>query len=114
MARIFRAKKTTGMLKATGFIIVVVLLVALIYLSIGNLGATQEERQLKLAQDAITNAAVQCYALESHFPPSLEYLADNYGLTLDTDKYVYHYKTIGSNMVPEIQVFLKDSDEGGR
>ena len=105
MTRIFRPRKTSEALKVTGFIAVVIVLVVLIYIGLGNLSNTQQEKQLEIARDAIIKAAVQCYALESQFPPSLQHLVDNYGLTLDEEKFIYHYRTIGSNMVPEIKVF---------
>ena len=103
--RIFRAKRTSETLKVTGFIAAVIVLLIIIYIGLGNIGATQEEKQLEIARDAIVKAAVQCYALESQFPSSLQYLVDNYGLTLDEDKFIYHYNIIGSNLVPNIQVF---------
>ena len=105
MRRVFRAKRTSETLKVAGFIAAVIALVILIYIGLGNLGTTQQEKQLEIARDAIIKAAVQCYALESQFPPSLQHLVDNYGLTLDEEKFIYHYRTIGSNMVPEIKVF---------
>lgn len=105
MRRVFRAGKTSETLKVTGFIAAVIVLIILIYIGLGNLGTTQQEKQLEIAKDAIVKAAVQCYALESQFPPSLQYLVDNYGLTLDEDKFIYHYSAIGSNLVPNIQVF---------
>ena len=105
MRRVFRAKKTSETLKVTGFIAAVIALVILIYIGLGNLGTTQQEKQLEIARDAVIKAAVQCYALESQFPPSLQHLVDNYGLTLDENKFIYHYSAIGSNMVPNIQVF---------
>ena len=114
MARVFREKRTKGTIKTVAFVAVVISAVLLIQIGIGNLSSTQEEKQIEIARDAIVKAAVQCYALESHFPPSLQYLVDNYGLTLDTDKYVYHYKTIGSNMVPEIQIFPINVRAGSR
>ena len=103
--RVFRVKRASEALKVVGFLVVVAALVLLVYIGIGHLGQTQEERQLEIARDAIITAAVQCYALESQFPPSLDYLVDNYGLTLDESKYIYHYRTIGSNMAPDIRVF---------
>ena len=112
--RVFRAKKTMGAVKAVLFVAVVIIVVILVYICIGNISATQEEKQLEIMQDAIVKAAVQCYALESQFPPSLQYLADNYGLTLDEEKYVYHYRAIGSNMMPEIRVFPRTAGGGGR
>ena len=114
MGRVFRAKKTSETLKVTGFIAAVVALVILVYIGLGNLSSTQEEKQLEIARDAIVKAAVQCYALESQFPGSLQYLVDNYGLTLDESKYIYHYRTIGSNMVPEIKVFPNIPRGGGK
>ena len=105
MRRVFRARKTSETIKVVGFIAAVIAIVILIYIGLGNLGTTQQEKQLQIAKDAIVRAAVQCYALESQFPPSLQHLVDNYGLTLDEDKFIYHYQAIGSNMVPNIQVF---------
>jgi len=105
MRRVFRARKTSETLKVVVFIAIVIVAVIFVYIGLGNLGTTQQEKQLAIARDAIIRAAVQCYALESQFPPSLQHLVDNYGLTLDEDKFIYHYQAIGSNMVPNIQVF---------
>ena len=112
--RIFRARKTSETLKVTGFVAAVVVLVILIYMGLGNIGSTQEEQQLEIARDAIIKAAGQCYALESQFPSSLQYLADNYGVTIDEEKFIYHYNVIGSNLVPNIQVFPNTSRGGSR
>ena len=105
--RVFRPKRSSEALKVVGIIAIIVVLIIGIYYGLGNLTNTQDEKQMEIAQDAIMRAAVQCYALESQYPASLSYLVDNYGLSLDESKYVYHYRTIGSNMVPEIKVFPK-------
>lgn len=63
---------------------------------------------LKTTKDAIFRAAVACYAIEGFFPPNDEYLRENYGLIIN-DKYIIHYYTYGSNVMPEIDVFLKTS-----
>ena len=110
--RVFRAKRISEGTRAVGFIIIVITLVLFVYIGLGNLGSTQEQRQLEIAQDAIIRAAVQCYSLESQFPTSLQYLVDNYGLTIDEDKFVYHYRAIGSNMVPEVKVFPRNTNTG--
>ena len=95
------------------FVVVVVVAIFLVFVGLGSLSSTQSDKQLDIARDAIMKAAVQCYALESQFPPSLQYLVDNYGLTLDETKFIYHYRVIGSNMVPEIQVFPVNASTGG-
>ena len=112
--RVFRTNRKSEALRVICFLAVVSALVVLVYIGIGNLGATQEERQLEIAQDAIVRAAVQCYALESRFPSSLDYLVDNYGLTLDESKYIYHYRVDGSNFVPHIRVIPLDTAGRGR
>ncbi|GHU67848.1 hypothetical protein AGMMS49983_19670 [Clostridia bacterium] len=111
--RVFKEKKSSGVVKTAGFVAAVIIILILIYWALGSLGTTQEEKQIEIAQDAIVKAAVQCYALESRYPTGLKYLEDNYGLTLDTDKYIYHYRTIGSNMVPEVRVYSKSGSTGG-
>jgi hypothetical protein len=111
--RVFKEKKSSGAAKVVAFVVCVIVLVVLIYYALGSLASTQEEKQIEITQDAIIKAAVQCYALESRYPTGLKYLEDNYGLTLDESKYIYHYRTIGSNMVPEVKVYLKSGSTGG-
>ena len=105
MTRVFRAKRTSETLKMAVFIAVAVVLVILVYAALGSINKTQQDKHLEMVQDAVTRAVVQCYALESEYPPSLEYLAENYGLTLDREKFIYHYRTFGSNLAPEVRVF---------
>ena len=105
MIRVFRPRKGAGVLKAILFIAIVIVCIALILMGLGRLGSTQDARQSQVAYDAIVKATVQCYALESRYPPSLKYLEDNYGLVLDHQKYVYDYRPIGENLMPQIHVF---------
>ena len=100
-------------MKLVGFIAIVAILIVLTNIGLADLNRVQDKNQLEVVQDAIMKAAVQCYALESQYPSSLQYLVDNYGITLDESKYVYHYRTIGSNMAPEIKVFPVTPGGGG-
>ena len=36
---------------------------------------------------AIRQASVQCYAIEGLYPPSVEYLEENYGIQIDRERY---------------------------
>ena len=67
--------------------------------------ATQQ--QAENVREVLKKAAVQCFALEGSYPPDLEYLAENYDIVLDTDKYFYYYEIAGSNLVPNIRVIIK-------
>ena len=111
MARVFRPKEKGAKAKKIIFAIVLVAIIALVYWGIEHFGANHDDRQMQIAHDAIIKASVQCYALEAQFPPSLDYLVENYGITLDREKYIYHYQSIGANMVPEIVIFANNSVE---
>lgn len=110
--RVFRARRTSETLKIVSFVVIAVILVILVYIGIGNFGSAHEQRQLEIARDAVVRAAVQCYALESRFPSSLQYLVDNYGLTIDETKYIYYYRAEGSNFIPRIEIFPINKTEG--
>ena len=58
-------------------------------------------------EEAVRKTSLECYALEGSFPPSIEYLKDNYGLIVNNDAYFYHYQANGSNMPPDIRVMKK-------
>lgn len=53
---------------------------------------------------AITRACVQCYAIEGRYPPSMEYLAQRYGVQIDESQYYVFYSGFASNLMPDITV----------
>lgn len=71
----------------------------------GGMEKKFESADVKFAEDTVRKYAVQCYALEGTYPENLKYLTDNYTLTLNKEKYIYHYNYIGANIMPEISVF---------
>jgi hypothetical protein len=105
MARVFRQKRKTDAVRTVLIAVVIIAVLFALWHGIGSLGAGNSERELGFAKDAVVRATVQCYALEGRYPQSLEYLAETYGLTLDEDKFVYYYRVIGENLMPEIKVF---------
>lgn len=81
----------------------------IIFAAVGliNSGKSMRSRQLKTVTQAVDVAVNECYALEGSYPPSLEYLHENYGLVLDTQHYIYDYSVFASNIPPEIHVLAK-------
>lgn len=53
---------------------------------------------------AITRASVECYAIEGRYPPSVDYLVENYGIQIDESRYFVFYSGFASNIMPEITV----------
>lgn len=84
-----------------------VLLISYLYFSAENVHKSKESENLNILSDAIRRSAVQCYAIEGFYPPNIEFLENNYGLVVDHDKYVVSYNVFASNIMPDIDVYLK-------
>ncbi len=94
----------------TGLVIAiatVILALVVLAMAMTGLGRQNDLESRRITAAAIDRAARQCYALEGAYPPTLEYLEDNYGLVLDHDRYHYLYEVIGSNIHPIIEVLDK-------
>ncbi len=65
-----------------------------------------EQRRIR-TQEAIQRALNLCYAQEGFYPARLDYLIKNYGIIVSSDAYFVYYKTIGSNIRPDVSVFSK-------
>ncbi|MGB7595781.1 MAG: hypothetical protein WBL80_09505 [Erysipelotrichaceae bacterium] len=65
-----------------------------------------EERRIR-TQEAIQRALNLCYAQEGFYPARLDYLIEHYGIIISSDNYYVYYKTIGSNIRPDVTVFRK-------
>ena len=77
--------------------------------SLGFLNRTGQRSQETLRK-AITRACIQCYAIEGRYPPSVEYLEENYGIQIDHDKYNVFYDGFASNIMPEITVIQVEQE----
>jgi hypothetical protein len=96
---------------AFGNILAIVLFVgimALFIIGVNAIAQTGEQEQLEAVQSAILKAVIQCYALEGQYPPNLDYLTGNYGLSIDREKFIVYYVYIASNLMPEITVLPRD------
>jgi hypothetical protein len=105
MVRVFREKRSYWSLKLVIFVAVCAAILALVVTGASSLEDSSRTEGVKVDREAFIRAAVQCYALEGRYPPDVDYLEENYGLTLDRDKYVYHYRPVGENMMPQIELF---------
>lgn len=70
--------------------------------------AAQTER-LEAVKRSVENDITLCYSLEGTYPESLAYLAENYGLNYDSDRYIVHYECFAANIRPSVTVVEKES-----
>ncbi|MGP1568464.1 MAG: hypothetical protein ACTTHM_07085 [Peptoanaerobacter stomatis] len=99
--------KKIGLLLA----IIVIGYISMYISSIDKFWENGQEDTNTAIEDAIRKSALECYALEGSFPPSVDYLRKNYGLIVNEDAYFYHYQVTASNMIPDIKVVKRWSNE---
>lgn len=58
----------------------------------------------------VMDSALQCYVVEGAYPPSLKYLEENYGLTLNKEDYYIHYEIFAENVPPDVRVTYRMKD----
>ena len=90
--------------------VVLVLVLFIVFLSaLGNLKQGYSEEGRQQLEDALRRAAVACYAAEGFYPPTLDYLVQNYGIQINEDRYTVFYEVFAENLMPEITVLEKES-----
>jgi hypothetical protein len=90
------------MKKRNVLLVLAVLLCFLLALGQLKQGADAQGRQQ--LEDALSRAAVACYAAEGFYPPDVAYMEQHYGLQYDRSAYQVHYEVFASNLMPDITV----------
>lgn len=84
---------------------VAVLAAALLFSSaLHEMNTDRASHDAEKLHEALTRAAVSCYAVEGAYPPNVEYLVENYRVQIDTDRYAVKYELYASNLMPSITV----------
>ena len=73
-----------------------------------KMGSGQQAESLKQLDASIRKATMTCYATEGVYPPSVQYLKENYGIQIDEDRYSVFYEIEGANLMPSITVMEND------
>lgn len=83
------------------------LVILIFILGINSISETTVTKQKESLETAINRNIIHCYAVEGFYPPSLEYMEENYGLTYDKDLFFVDYQPIGSNIRPDVTILVK-------
>ena len=98
-------EKPRGQFRSLIFAIVVFVLIAAFFLfSLFSTQRRSDARETELVHAALQRAIVTCYAVEGQYPPSLSYLYDHYGVSVDESRYAVFYDAFASNVMPSVQV----------
>jgi hypothetical protein len=85
-------------------IIVFFCLFIFVFLGVGGISASSDQQSRQILTDALKRATVQCYAIEGMYPPDIQYLEDNYGISYDHKRFIVHYEVFAANILPDIIV----------
>ena len=88
--------------------VVALVMVLWFFSAISQVRLGQKVEGAEILEQTIRKAAVTCYATEGIYPPSLEYLVDNYGVLIQEDRYQVFYDGFAENLMPEISVVEKN------
>lgn len=95
-----------------GIAVAAIMLVAALSVALwGSLGVIDVQTASQGAhtlRDSIRDAAVQCYAIEGQYPSSVEYLEENYGISVNHDDYDIIYEVYAENVPPTVEVRVRD------
>lgn len=85
-------------------------IVAVISFGMTNMQQRSSAQQTRLLKDALRRASVSCYAVEGRYPPTLEYIKDNYGVVVNDDKFIVRYVAFAENIMPTIRVLERGKE----
>ncbi|MDR2615882.1 MAG: hypothetical protein LBC28_04815 [Oscillospiraceae bacterium] len=107
-------KTALGALKTHGIGLGLFIAIAAIILSgLSSAEKAGAEEQTELLRDSISRAVVSCYALEGGYPESLQYLVEHYNVRIDESKFIVYYTIFASNIMPDIDIIVRDGADGG-
>ena len=94
----------TGLLKGVLMPAVVVAVVVFFASALNSLDSGRESESMRQLEEALRRGCVACFAAEGVYPPTLDYLEDNYGIQIDENKYAVFYDIYAENLMPDITV----------
>ncbi len=88
-------------------IAVMVLAVFCLYKGVQKMEKGQQAESVKQLDSSIRKAVLTCYATEGVYPPTVDYLKQNYGIQIDEERFAVFYEVFGDNIMPEITIVEK-------
>ena len=92
-------------------ILLTICLAVFVLIGATNLQQGQQKEDQRQLEKALQRTAVACYAVEGVYPPDVAYMREHYGLTYDESRYVVHYELIASNIMPAIDVMVRNHEK---
>ena len=102
--RVTPARKAGRILAVLVAVTVILLLGVLLFT---RMDLDMNRQAVESLRNSVTEACVQCYAIEGTYPVSISYLEQNYGIRYDASKYLVSLSSGSKNELPAVQITLR-------
>lgn len=90
------------------FSVALFLFIFLVFLlGIAKVSKKTAEQQAASLEQAISRSIAHCYATEGHYPESLSYIQEHYGISYNPDEFFVDYQVLGENIFPDVTIIEK-------
>lgn len=77
---------------------------AVIWRYLDSASSATDSQGRELLEKSLWQAVTVCYSIEGIYPPTVEYICNNYGVVIDNGRYAVFYNVFADNILPEITV----------
>ncbi len=106
--KLFSVNEEKKHIRAFVSVLFLMLILTLFCVVSESIAVSNRSKGKEILNNALERSITQCYALEGSYPPNLDYLVNNYGLTYDTDRYFIDYQYIGDNLRPDTTIIERE------
>lgn len=102
--RVTAAQRARRIIAALVAAVVVLMLCVVLFT---RMDLDMNRQAIESLRQNVTEACVQCYAIEGTYPVSISYLERNYGVRYDGAKYTVTLDAGSKNELPAVQITLR-------
>jgi len=99
-----RKSRKKQLLSSVKGLLLFLCILAVFLFSLFRMDNGQKEEGRRQLEEVLRLSAMACYAAEGIYPPTLDYLSQNYGVLIDEERYAVIYEIFAENIMPSITV----------
>ncbi len=102
--RVSTARKA---IRAVAVLVAAAVILLICVLLFTRLDLDMNRQAVESLRNSVTEACVQCYAIEGAYPVDVGYLESNYGVRYDAAKYAVSLDVSSKNELPAVEITLR-------
>jgi len=102
--QVFQPSVLSTLARAVIPLLFTIVITIIVFFGLRQANESSHTEGTRLLEEALRRAAIHNYAIEGRFPESLEYMAEKYGIYIDTTRFVVHFDVFATNIFPDIRV----------